>query len=138
MGKWIGFVLNAPLGTGISISSTLMVVYDLEYVQVKGALREQIAPFQPGTYNAKAEAAPAAPSVKTRDWVMQLKDWETTIQQFADESNREPTDAGKRRVLKAWRANLEKPPTALHVYQVDEIVREVRNRLTEAKVDNSK
>jgi hypothetical protein len=60
---------------------------------------------------------------------MDLKKWETTIQQFADESNREPTGAGKRRVLIAWRAKLEQPPTGLQAYQVDEIVREVRKRL---------
>jgi hypothetical protein len=66
---------------------------------------------------------------------MKIKEeWEATIQQIAVESNREPTEAAKHRVLTAWRAKLQKPPTALQVYQVDEIVREVRKRLTVPKV----
>jgi hypothetical protein len=89
-----------------------MGVYAPECVQIKGSRLGQIAPFQPGPYNAKADAASRNQSVKPRDWGMDLKDWESTIQQFADESNREPTDAGKRRVLKTWRAKLEGPPTA--------------------------
>jgi hypothetical protein len=60
---------------------------------------------------------------------MDLKAWETTIKQFVDDSNREPTDAGKGRLLRAWRAKLEEPPTSLQPFQIDEIVREVRRRL---------
>jgi hypothetical protein len=61
---------------------------------------------------------------------MNLKDWETTIQQIADESNREPKEAGKQKTLTAWRARLEKEPTSLPPFQIDELVREVRKRLT--------
>ena len=64
---------------------------------------------------------------------MQLKEWEPTIKQIADESNREPTEAGKQRVLTTWRAKLEKQPTALQAFQIDEIVREVRKRISVAK-----
>jgi hypothetical protein len=60
---------------------------------------------------------------------MNLKNWETTIQQIADESNHEPKEAGKQRVLYAWRAKLGKEPTCLPLFYVDEIVREVRKRI---------
>ena len=65
---------------------------------------------------------------------MQLREWEPTIQQIAAESNREPMESAKHRILTTWRAKLEKPPTALQAFQIDEIVREVRKRLTSAKV----
>jgi hypothetical protein len=61
---------------------------------------------------------------------MNLQSWETTIQQIADESSLAPKDAGQHRVLTAWRAKLEKEPTSLLPFQIDEIVREVRKRMT--------
>jgi hypothetical protein len=60
---------------------------------------------------------------------MNLKPWETTIQQIADESSREPKEAGRYRVFTAWRAKLEKEPTSLPPFRIDQIVREVRTRL---------
>jgi hypothetical protein len=63
---------------------------------------------------------------------MKLKDWEATIQQIADESNHEPKESNKHRNLTAWRAKLEREPTSLLPFQIDEIVREVRKRLTVA------
>ena len=60
---------------------------------------------------------------------MRLKDWEVTIQKIIDESNHEPKEAGKQRVLTEWRAKLEREPPRLAPFQVDEIVREVRRRL---------
>jgi hypothetical protein len=48
---------------------------------------------------------------------MNLKTWEATIQQIIDESNQEPTEAGKHRLLTAWRFKLEKEPTLLKPYQ---------------------
>jgi hypothetical protein len=63
---------------------------------------------------------------------MKLKDWEATIQQIADESNHEPKESDKHRILTAWRAKLEKEPTSLLPFQIDEIVREVRKKLTVA------
>jgi hypothetical protein len=65
---------------------------------------------------------------------MHLMEWEATIRQIADESKREPQESGKQRVLTAWRAKLGKPPAALQAFQIDQIVREVRTRLTDAKV----
>ena len=38
---------------------------------------------------------------------MNLKNWEATIQQIADESNREPKQSARQRHLTAWRAKLE-------------------------------
>ncbi len=64
---------------------------------------------------------------------MQLKEWETTIQLIADESNRETAEAGRNRVLTGWRSKLELPPTSLKAFQIDEIVREARKRFVEAK-----
>jgi reverse gyrase len=60
---------------------------------------------------------------------MRLKDWELTIQKIVDESNHEQKEMGKHKVLTAWRSKLEKEPTSLPPYQIDEIVREVRRRL---------
>ena len=58
---------------------------------------------------------------------MRLEDWEETIQKIVDECS----DKQKRldRVLVEWRAKLEKEPTLLQPFQIDEIVRAVRRRL---------
>ena len=61
---------------------------------------------------------------------MRLQEWEVTIQQIVDECNRD--EKGSDRVLMAWRAKLEKEPTLLKPFQIDEIVREVRQRLSTA------
>ncbi len=58
---------------------------------------------------------------------MRLQEWEVTIQEIIDECNHEQKGADK--VLTAWRAKLEKEPTLLKPFQIDEIVREVRQRL---------
>jgi hypothetical protein len=63
---------------------------------------------------------------------MNLNDWEATIQQIAAESNHEPKEPGKNKVLTTWRAKLEKEPNSLPAYRIDQIVREVRTRLTVA------
>lgn len=61
---------------------------------------------------------------------MKIRDWEVTIQQMIEESNHEPKESGKSRVLTQWRAKLAQEPYQLQLYQIDEIVREYRNRLT--------
>lgn len=58
---------------------------------------------------------------------MRLQDWEEIIQKITDECGHE--QKGADRILMAWRAKLEKEPTRLQPFQIDEIVREVRNRL---------
>ena len=60
---------------------------------------------------------------------MNRTDREATIQQIADELSLAPKDADQHRILTAWRAKLEKEPTSLLPFQIDEIVREVRKRL---------
>ncbi len=59
---------------------------------------------------------------------MRLEEWKVTIQKIIDECNHD--EKGSDRVLMAWRANLEKEPTLLKPFQIDEIVREVRQRLS--------
>ena len=59
---------------------------------------------------------------------MRLQEWEVTIQEIVDECNHEQKGADK--ILMAWRAKLEKEPTLLQPFQIDEIVREVRQRLS--------
>ena len=58
---------------------------------------------------------------------MRLQHWEATIQTIADECNRDRDGANK--VLMAWRVKLEQEPNLLPPFQIDEIVREVRQRL---------
>ncbi len=60
---------------------------------------------------------------------MNLLPWEATIQQIVSESNMESRESGKNKVLTVWRSKLEKEPSSLLPFQIDEIVREVRNRL---------
>lgn len=59
-----------------------------------------------------------------------LDDWEATIQQIVDESKHELTRAGKHKLLMSWRAKLEEEPISLQPFQIDDIVREVRKRLS--------
>lgn len=59
---------------------------------------------------------------------MRLQEWEVTIQNIIVECNHQQTREDA--VLKVWRAKLEKEPTLLQPFQIDEIVREVRRRLT--------
>ena len=61
---------------------------------------------------------------------MRLEEWEVTIQEMIDECNHEQKRAD--RVLLKWRAKLEKEPTLLNPFQIDEIVRAVRRRLSNA------
>ena len=59
---------------------------------------------------------------------MRLQEWDVTIQKIIDECNHEQTRVDT--VLLAWRAKLEKEPTLLQPFQIDEIVREVQDRLS--------
>jgi hypothetical protein len=58
---------------------------------------------------------------------MRLQEWEVTIQEIIDECNHEQTRVDA--VLMAWRAKLEKEPTLLRPFEIDEIAREVQQRL---------
>ena len=61
---------------------------------------------------------------------MRLEEWEVTIQKIIDECNHD--ENGSDRIIMAWRAKLEKEPTLLQPFQIDEIVRAVRGRLNDA------
>jgi hypothetical protein len=61
---------------------------------------------------------------------MRLQEWEVTIQEIVDECNRGQKGRGKGGILTKWRAKLEKKPTLLQPFQIDQIVREVRQRLS--------
>jgi len=60
---------------------------------------------------------------------MKTSEWEQIVQSIVDESNQQPREAAKNRVLIEWRAKLEREPTMLSPHKIDEIVREVRRRL---------
>ena len=60
---------------------------------------------------------------------MRLQEWEVTIQEIIDEYNHDQKERSKDSILVKWRAKLEKEPTLLQPFQIDEIVREVRQRL---------
>jgi hypothetical protein len=61
---------------------------------------------------------------------MRLDEWEMTIQKITDECSRNQKRSVK--VLMEWRAKLETEPSLLQPFQIDEIVREVRRRLSRA------
>lgn len=61
---------------------------------------------------------------------MKLQEWEATIRQIVDASHEQPKESGKFRVLMEWRKALSLAPHLLQPHQIDEIVREVRKRLT--------
>ena len=60
---------------------------------------------------------------------MLLQEREVTIQEIIDECN-EQEERGEDRILMKWRAKLEKEPPLLKPFQIDEIMREVRQRLS--------
>ena len=62
---------------------------------------------------------------------MRLHDWEVTIQEIVDECSQEPEGLTKNKTLMKWRARLEQEPTLLEAYQIDDIIREARRRLSE-------
>lgn len=63
--------------------------------------------------------------------------WTEIIQLIVRDSNHEPKESGKHKVLMDWRAKLAKEPHFLQLYQIDEIVREVRRSLTDVRLHQS-
>ena len=61
---------------------------------------------------------------------MRLEEWESTILKITDDCNHEQQRPDG--ILMEWRAKLEKEPTLLRPFQIDEIMREVRQRLSNA------
>jgi hypothetical protein len=58
---------------------------------------------------------------------MRLQEWEGSVQKIIDECGHGQKKADS--ILMAWRVKLEKEPTLLPPFQIDEIIREVRQRL---------
>lgn len=61
---------------------------------------------------------------------MNSANWECFINQIAAESCQEPREAGKQKILTDWRAKLQREPTSLQPFQIDEIMRQVRKRFS--------
>ena len=61
---------------------------------------------------------------------MNFKKWEGIIEEMTAAFNLESMESGRNRVLTDWRKSLAKEPHLLQPFQIDEIVREVRRRLT--------
>ena len=73
---------------------------------------------------------PAGDTEIKKELPMRLQDWEATIQEIVDECNHDQTRPD--RVLMEWRGKLEKGPALLKPFQIDELVRAVRHRLSTA------
>jgi hypothetical protein len=58
---------------------------------------------------------------------MRLQEWEETVRKIIEECGNEQKKTDT--ILMAWRAKLEKEPSLLQPFQIDEIIREVRHRL---------
>jgi hypothetical protein len=63
-----------------------------------------------------------------REYPMRLQEWDGTVQTIIAECGHEQKKTD--RVLMTWRAKLEKEPTLLQPFQIDEIIREARGRLS--------
>ena len=59
------------------------------------------------------------------------------VQLIVRDSNHQPNESGRFKVLMDWRAKLAKEPHLLQLYQIDEIVREVRSNLTDIQPHRS-
>ena len=61
---------------------------------------------------------------------MRLDEWEVTIQKIIDECKQEQKRLDA--LLAIWRATLAREPNLLQPFQIDQILREVRRRLSAA------
>ena len=68
---------------------------------------------------------------------MTLQKRNEIVQLIVRDSNHEPKESGKHKVLMDWRAKLAKEPHLLQLYQIDEIVREVRANLADSRPQQS-
>jgi hypothetical protein len=59
---------------------------------------------------------------------MNLMDFEPTIREMDHQVNLAGSVVRKRGIIMTWRSKLEKGPSSLRIFHVDEIVREVRRR----------
>ena len=64
---------------------------------------------------------------------MNFRNWETIIQKMSEDFHLQSKESGRNLVLIEWRKSLAKEPHVLKPFQIDEIVREVRKRVTSAQ-----
>ena len=83
-------------------------------------------------WGIRIERLPTTDVENAKEQSMKLQSWDATILQMIEESNREPKESGKYKVLIEWRSKLSKEPHSLQPFQIDEIIREFRKRLTNA------
>ena len=65
---------------------------------------------------------------------LRLEEWEVTIQTITNECNHKKKKTTA--ILKDWRAKLEKEPTLLRPFQIDEIMRAVSGKLNTTRQMN--
>ena len=75
---------------------------------------------------AAAGDRPKAPKEQS----MNFQKLEVNIQNMTEAFNLEPKESGKNLLLTEWRKSLAKEPHLLQQFQIDELVREVRKRIT--------
>jgi len=63
---------------------------------------------------------------------MRLEEREATIQKTIDECDHDQKERSEERIFKKWRVKLEQEPTLLKPFPIDEIVRAVKHRLSNA------
>ena len=61
---------------------------------------------------------------------MNLRKMELSIHEMTEAFNLEPRESGKNLLLKEWRTSLAKEPHLLEPFQIDQIMREIRKRIT--------
>ncbi len=61
---------------------------------------------------------------------MWLQERDVIIQEIVDECSQQQTETGGNKELMKWRAKLEKEPPFLKPFQIDDIIREARRRLS--------
>lgn len=60
---------------------------------------------------------------------MKPQNWTEIVQLIIRDANHEPNESGRFKVLMKWRSRLAKEPHLFQLYQIDEIIREVRKDL---------
>lgn len=64
---------------------------------------------------------------------MNFRNWEEIIQKMSEDFRLQTKESGRNLILTEWRKSLSKEPHLLKPFQIDEIVREVRKRVTSAQ-----
>ena len=131
----MNFPKNTPKVTSALPKSVLcrFKMNSVEKTATKGNIRSHEGELPWSSPRCDCKKPMRRPAAKHhKGFAMNLKLWEATLQQIADEFSLAPKEAAQQRILAAWRAKLEKEPTSLLPYQIDQIVREIRTRFAVA------